>query len=457
MIGAEINIGSLSSIIGTIATGSVDFVMLHGAEGIITHSLHAQVTIENEFDDILSEIKGVKSGSIRKSVPDYKRDMKVEKEVYIVWETLQNTNWQLVGFAPIAGIVTPAEQIRKDITVFTSQFLAQANTATNALQAANFVLAIIILGVCIFLARRTGRRVSTPIVQLTDDAIKIGEGDLDYTITMETGDEIETLANTINKMVADIKHITGEKERIGVELGVATKIQASMLPSVFPPFPERNEFDLYACMRPAKEVGGDFYDFFFIDEHRLAVVIADVSGKGIPAALFMVSAKLLIKSNAPSVKTPSEILHIVNNLLCENNEAGMFVTTFMGIFDLQTNVFTYANAGHNPPLLRRADGTVDWLKGKRGLVLAGMEGSKYTQTELALASDDMLFFYTDGVTEAVNKDYVLFAESRLQDAVEKHHSPDLKACVVSIVGEIDDFAGDMEQADDITILLLHVR
>jgi len=450
VIGAEINLGSLSTIIKSIAIGSVDLVMLLAPDGIITHSLFGEVSLHNELDNSLTDLKGLKNGSIRKSIPNYRGNMTTQKDAYIVWETLTNTNWQLVGFAPIAGIISPAEQISKDITAFTAKFLAQANTATNALQAANLVLACLILGACIYLARRTARRVSTPIVSLTNDALKIGQGDLDYTITMQTGDEIETLANTINKMVTDIKHITGEKERIEAELGVATQIQRSMLPSVFPPY-------LFGFMRPAKEVGGDFYDFYFLGEHKLAVVIADVSGKGIPAALFMVTAKNLLKSNAPSLQTPSEIFYTVNNLLCENNDADMFVTTFMGILDLQTNVFTYVNAGHNPPLYRKTDGTVDWLKGKRGLVLGGMEGSKYTQTELALNSGDMLFFYTDGVTEAVNKDYVMFAESRLHEAVNKHHSPDLKTCVESIVTEIDSFATDMEQADDITILLLHVR
>ena len=224
-----------------------------------------------------------------------------------------------------------------------------------------------------------------------------------------TGDEIQALSTSFKQMMIDItgyvenlEIMTREKERIGAELHVATQIQADMLPRIFPPFPERREFDIYASMNPAKEVGGDFYHFFLLDNRHFAVVIADVSGKGVPAALFMVIAKTLIKSHAQFGNEPADIFTITNNQLCEGNEAGLFVTAWMGILDLHTGDLSCVNAGHNPPLIRRRDGAFEYIKMKPGFVLAGLEDMQYTQTQLHLDTGDTLFLYTDGVTEAEN-------------------------------------------------------
>ena len=189
---------------------------------------------------------------------------------------------------------------------------------------------------------------------------------------------------------ARLSEVTAEKERIGAELSVATKIQADMLPSIFPPFPERTDMEIYATMHPAKEVGGDFYDFFLIDPMHLGVVIADVSGKGVPAALFMVIAKTLIKNRALMGGTPSEILAFVNNQLCENNEAEMFVTVWMGILDLYTGVMTAANAGHEYPAFRKADGEFELIKHKHAFVLAGQEEVAYTDSQIRFEPGDTL-------------------------------------------------------------------
>ncbi|MCL2054511.1 MAG: serine/threonine-protein phosphatase [Oscillospiraceae bacterium] len=279
---------------------------------------------------------------------------------------------------------------------------------------------------------------------------------------IKTGNEIEALADSFDKMtvdmlthIANLTAVTAEKERIGAELDVANKIQASMLPNIFPAFPERDEFDIYANMQPAKEVGGDFYDLFLIDENTLAVVMADVSGKGVPAALFMVIAKTLIKNNAQNNKTPKEVFEIVNNLLCEGNEANMFVTAFMGYLNIKSGKFTFVNAGHNPPLLRRANNkNFEWLKAKAGFVLAGMEDMFYTQGEITLQKGDEIFLYTDGVTEAVNMEEQLFSEATLIEAANKHIDLPLREFIISLKREIDKFADGAEQADDITMLML---
>ena len=290
------------------------------------------------------------------------------------------------------------------------------------------------------------------------------EGGLQWFNVANTGDELQDMSVSFNRMLDAIRHymqnlekVTADRQRIATELDVATKIQTGMLPCIFPAFPERTEFDLYASMEPAKEVGGDFYDFFLVNENTLAVVMADVSGKGIPAALFMVIAKTLIKNNAQNANPPMEVFEIVNNLLCENNDAEMFVTAILGYLDIPTGNFTYVNAGHNPPLIKRAGENFAWLKAKPGFILGGMEDMIYRQHEVVLQKGDELFLYTDGITEAVNNEEELFSEPRLLEAANRYIDLPLKEFTASIKNEIDIFEDGAEQADDITMLVLRYR
>ncbi len=239
------------------------------------------------------------------------------------------------------------------------------------------------------------------------------------------------------------------------ELGVASQIQASILPYTFPAFPERKEFDIFATMDTAKEVGGDFYDFFLVGENKLAVVMADVSGKGVPAALFMMIARTLIKNETLSGHEPSEIFEKVNDQLCENNDAEMFVTAFLGILDMEKKVMTVVNAGHNPPLLRHCGQNFEWLKIKPGFVLAGMNGVPYKQYEIPFEPGDDLFLYTDGVTEAVNPRLELYSEERLFKELNSiSKDTPIADTIHTIRGSIDTFAQGASQADDITMLML---
>jgi sigma-B regulation protein RsbU (phosphoserine phosphatase) len=287
----------------------------------------------------------------------------------------------------------------------------------------------------------------------------ISAGDLDHKLMVATGDEIGQMAESFNLMIDNIKQITGEKERIATELGVATEIQSSMLPCIFPAFPDRNEFDIYAVMRPAKEVGGDFYDFFLVDPNTLAVVIADVSGKGVPAALFMVIAKTLIKNHAQMGKPLEEIFQTVNNQLCENNDTGMFVTAFMGLYDITTGRFLYVNAGHNPPIIRQNFQKFTWLKTKPGLILAAMENTKFSVMETSFAPDDILFLYTDGVNEAMNPRDEQFSSERilsvLNGVIDENYN--IREYTNCILDEVKTFADGAEQSDDITMLMLRRR
>ena len=280
-------------------------------------------------------------------------------------------------------------------------------------------------------------------------------------LNIRTGDEIQALSEAIktmeleiNEYIQDLTTVTAEKERIGAELNVATQIQADMLPRIFPAFPDREEFDIYATMDPAKEVGGDFYDFFLVDDDHLAVVIADVSGKGVPAALFMVIAKTLIKNHAQNQEAPGTVFTQTNEQLCEGNDAGLFVTGWMGVLEISTGKFVYVNAGHNPPLLKRAGGTFEWLKSRPGFVLAGMEGVRYRENTLQLEPGDRLYLYTDGVTEATNSHEELFGDERLQNALNEYMDLPVEQFLPKIKECIDAFVGDADQFDDITMLAL---
>lgn len=256
------------------------------------------------------------------------------------------------------------------------------------------------------------------------------------------------------ELVLQQEQITLKNARIESELTLANNIQAHMLPTIFPPFPDQNEIDLYATMHPAKEVGGDFYDFFMIDEKNVAVVIADVSGKGVPAALVMVITKTLIKNEVSTGLSPAEAFTKVNHMLCEGNDSNMFVTAWLGILNTETGLLTYVNAGHNPPLVRLADGGFTFLKTRPGLVLAGMDGIRYRQNELQMHPGDRLFLYTDGITEATDPAKELYGSERLKTYLNAHTDASLKDVLSGLTADINAFANTEEQADDMTMLML---
>lgn len=283
----------------------------------------------------------------------------------------------------------------------------------------------------------------------------ITSGKLDTVVNVRSHVEFDALSNDINSTVDTLKrYIADAAARIDAELAFAKAIQHSALPSVFPPYPGRREFDIHAAMFTAKEVGGDFYDFYFVDEDTLAFLVADVSGKGIPAAMFMMQSKTLLKSFAESGMSVDAVFTTANEKLCEGNDAGMFVTAWMGLLNVKTGQMTFANAGHNPPLLRRADGSFEYLKTKASFVLAGMEGIRYRKNELQLNPGDTLYLYTDGVTEATNAEEKLYGDERLLTLLNGQHGGTAKEICESVKADVDAFAGEAEQFDDITMLCL---
>lgn len=262
------------------------------------------------------------------------------------------------------------------------------------------------------------------------------------------------IANRARNMVLEQADISHKNARISSELSLATDIQANMLPRIFPAFPEHDEIDIFATMNPAKEVGGDFYDFFMIDDSNVAVVIGDVSGKGVPAALFMVTAKTLIKDHSQLGLEPAEVFTRINKILCDGNDAGLFVTGWMGVLNLKSGILKYVNAGHNPPVIKNGDGEFKYLVSRPGFVLAGMDTVKYKQSELQMYPGDKLYLYTDGVTEATSTDKKLYGEDRLINYINAHGTEIGSVLLKGIRKDIDTFVGDAEQFDDITMLYL---
>jgi hypothetical protein len=258
-------------------------------------------------------------------------------------------------------------------------------------------------------------------------------------------------------MVLKQNEIARASANVKAELDTATRIQHSMVPNIFPAFPERKEFDIHAAMYTAKEVGGDFYDFFLIDENRLAMVIADVSGKGVPAALFMMASKILISDRTLMGGTPAEVLDFVNKRICSNNQAEMFVTVWLGILDIKTGKVTAANAGHEYPVIRKNGGEFEILKDKHGFVVGGMDFVKYTDYEFTLNEGDSLFVYTDGIPEANNIDEELFGSGRMLDALNMNPDASSKEIVLNVKNEVDKFVGEAVKFDDLTMLCIKYK
>ena len=332
----------------------------------------------------------------------------------------------------------------------------------------SIALVLLLSGICIFINLYLIRNIAVlPLTRLTDAAKGFGRGKDEYTlddvieVDIRSNDEISDLYQTIRGMQTrmvqytdDMKTLTAEKSRVVTELQLAANIQTAMLQNEWPAFPDRHEFSLHASMDPAREVGGDFYDFFLIDEDHLALCIADVSGKGIPASLVMMSSMILLRTAAGNGGTPAEILTTVNDQICRNNKAKMFVTVWMGILDLRNGVMTCSSAGHEYPVLRGGDGVYRISKDKHGFVIGGMEGMEYTDYEITLAPGDILFVYTDGVPETNNEKEEFYGTDRLTGVLNEAGSSEPKDILDAVSKSVVDFRGSAEQFDDMTMLCI---
>ena len=331
-----------------------------------------------------------------------------------------------------------------------AMFMRDASMLTSV-----FMQVIIFATLFVFIYLLIKRVIINNLRKINDTLARITNGDLSVTVDVRSNVEFASLSDDINSTVATLKRYIAEAAaRIDKELEYAKQIQLSALPTNFP---EHEEYGIYAQMIAAKEVGGDFYDFYKLNDTTVAFLAADVSGKGIPAAMFMMTAKTIIKDLAESGMAVNDIFTKANEKLCENNESGMFVTAWMGILDLTTGNVQFANAGHNPPLLKRADGSFEYLKTRAGFILAGMEGVRYRVGEITLNEGDRLFLYTDGVPEATNADNKLYGEDRLLSFMNRNASIKATELLPALKANIDEFVGEAPQFDDITMLMFDYK
>jgi sigma-B regulation protein RsbU (phosphoserine phosphatase) len=317
----------------------------------------------------------------------------------------------------------------------------------------------LLLVVSVFVLNRITDLLLRPLDRLHDGVERVAKGDLSSRQEAVSDDEIGDLARAFNKMTDDLKEYirnlqvtTANKERIESELKIANEIQASMLPRIFPAFPNRSEFDIYAIMEPAKEIAGDFYDFFLVGKDRLCFVVGDVSGKGVPAALYMVIAKPVLKTQALQGLSPERVLANVNSILCPDNETCMFATVFCAVLDTKTGEVEYSNAGHNPPLLCRAGGEFEFMSPAEAPPLGVQPDAVYSLGRLRLEPRDVAFLYTDGVTEAMDPKDELFSDERLRDVLRGLKDSDMNRMIGGIQAAVRAFARETPQYDDITML-----
>ena len=382
---------------------------------------------------------------------------------YINGAPIPTIGWAILSAVSKEATDRPAVMMEQQYNTILNE--AQESYSKNISASGRTIIVLLITAALLTLGGGLllAKRIVAPLESMTKRIQSLGGEDLRFEMqdAYKTDDEIEILAESFADLsgktlqyVEEIKNVTAEKERIGAELNMATAIQASQLPRLFPPFPNRQEIDIFASMSPAREVGGDFYDFFLVDDDHIALVMADVSGKGVPAALFMMVSRVLIKSELQSGASPAEALSHVNDQLCEGNEAEFFVTVWLCVLEISTGKGLAANAGHEHPAICRGNGKFDLVIYRHSPAVATMEGIPFRQHEFELKPGDRLFVYTDGVTEATNKNNELFGTDRLLDALNRKPDGNPKEILDNVIDDIHTFVADAEQFDDITMMCM---
>ena len=468
--------------INTIGDRGVNFILNEKGEVILSSEKEGPLAASatpKDFQKYGEMSLALEAACMTRGLSDVARITMGGREYYLAYAPIPDVGWSFGTLIERDVVVQPARDAK-------SYLLTQAETYSASLRSffwdnllRTAVLLLVLLAALFFASRKVSDRFVRPILALTAGVREISGGNLDKKLDVKTGDEIETLADSFNQMTDELKSYienlaktTAENERIETELSVAARIQASILPKKFP---TRSEFDLFASMEPAKVVGGDFYDFYFLDEKHLMVTVADVSDKGVPAALFMVAVKTLLKDCAltygmgdklsvngkqrrPAAPLTlshpwlSEVVARTNDRLVEANEEGMFVTVFTGVLDVETGEFVYVNAGHKPPLVRR-NGSFAFMPVAKGPMLGVMEGMEFPAERLILSPGDLLFLYTDGVTEAMNGELDMFGESRLQEKISQlSEAGTVEEILTAVRGAVEEHADGTEPSDDITML-----
>ena len=419
------------------------------------------VGTQDEFDEKLSEYTKQMQQELNDGVAVRILD---QERLILGSATIENTGWDVFVALDYTRLEQPVQNVGEAITESSATTITFLEQNIRNVLVIFGILALVLLLIVGLVSSAFSKTLVEPIEELTHGAEIISKGNLDYHLDIHTDGEIKNLADAFSTMTVDLKNyienlnkVTAERERISAELNVAAKIQEDMLPKIFPAFPDRKEFDVIAAMDPAKAVGGDFYDFFMTDDDHLAIVMSDVSSKGVPAALFMVIAKTLIKNYACQMHDLGKVYEVVNNQLCEGNEENMFVTSFMAVITISTGEMEFVNAGHNPQLWMHDGDTFDWIKTDPGFVLAGLPDIPYVSHKLQLSHGDRIFLYTDGVTEAQNSVRELFGEERLLESLNRYGRKPMDQLLPAVRADVDAFVGGAEQFDDITMLAFEYR
>ena len=415
---------------------------------------------KNEFlakiatDALKGDITGVRLGELENG------------SYYLIGRMIETTGWVLITAYNQETSVEYAGILQKNIEEIQNSSAEEYQAKIGKYRLISFFIIILLLLLMLANSLFLGKRIVKPLNTMTQKIASLSEGNLEFKMEdiYRTGDEVEELAQSFSTLshrsieyMNELVNVTAEKERIGAELTLANNIQTAMLPHIFPAFPNRSDFDVYASMDPAKEVGGDFYDYFLIDDDHLGMIIADVSGKGIPAALFMMASKIILQSVAMLGNSPAEVLTKTNEALCSNNEAEMFVTVWIGILELSTGKLTASNAGHEYPAIMGPDGKFVLYKDKHGFVLGGMEGIKFHEYELTLEPGSKIFLYTDGVPEATNANEELFGTDRMVDALNSNPKAKPEEVLKNVRKHVDIFVEEAEQFDDLTMLCMEYK
>ena len=467
VVGADLFLNNISATIAA-SDKSGSFSCIVNEHGHVVFSSRTegvfQVKVAGEAMDLRESDDAALAGFVQSALREFTGVQTVEADGetwYMSGAPISTVGWTVLNAvsAEAANQPTLAMEQRYD-GILDDALAAYRDSLSNAKKTIAVLLATVtILGVTAALT--VAKRIVKPLEAMTKRVGALGGNDLQFFMedAYRTGDEIQVLAESFAALSAktlqyvdQVQRVTAEKERIGAELNMATAIQASQLPKLFPPFPDRPEFDIYATMDPAKEVGGDFYDFFLIDPDHIGLVMADVSGKGVPAALFMMVSRVLIKSHLQNGETPGEALASVNNQLTEGNELGLFVTVWAAVVQISTGKGVAANAGHEHPTLRRADGQYELIVYRHSPALAVMEGVPFREHSFELYPGDSLFVYTDGVPEATNAGKELFGTDRMLSALNRDPDAEPKEVLNNVTDGINAFVTGEEQFDDITML-----
>ena len=385
-------------------------------------------------------------------------------QCYAAYAPMKTVGWSVFVVLAKDEVDAPTAALQKDLDRIAAASEEEADG--QARRAVLIFITVIAAALCVaaVVSLILSNRIVRPIRQLTDEVGRVKGEDLDFKWETDTGDETQLLAEAFQSLtgrmktyVSDIEKITAEKERIGTELELATRIQADMLPGIFPAFPDRKDFDIYASMTPAKEVGGDFYDFFLLDKNHLALVIADVSGKGVPAALFMMGSMILIRNEVKNGLSPANVLRRINDQICSGNREDMFITVWLGILDLSTGKLTAANAGHEYPALKQPDGSFELIKDPHGFVIGGLPDESYTEYEWQLRPGAKIFVYTDGVPEAGESRSALYGTDRMMEALRTAENESPEKILAAVDASVRKYVGNAPQFDDVTMLCVEYK